>query len=406
MAIRIRFQRRGPVFAVKAAKPVSAAKAATVGVLVAVLLAATGCAEGGKWRSGPGDTGEGPKPTVTITAPKTGATDIPASAEIEFTTEQAASVKVELTDAAGKAVAGELAPDGKTWVPGTTLEYDTKYKATVIATGPEGATTTATSTFTTMAKPDKRIRVSSVVGDGKTVGVAMPMIIQFSRAIPKDQRDAVEQRMTVQSTPAQEGAWRWMNGKEVHYRPKEFWQSGTKLEMRLRTGGVPMGDGWYGRSDLSVSATVGSSLVMVADNTSKHMTVTENGKVIRRIPISLGRASMPSSSGTMVIMDRKAKTVFDTMDSPDPANRYRMDIQYAQRLTWGGEFIHAAPWSVGDQGKRNVSHGCINMSTENAAWLFSKTKVGDPVTIRGTERKLQWGNGWTDWSMPWEEYSA
>jgi hypothetical protein len=96
--------------------------------------------------------------------------------------------------------------------------------------------------------------------------------------------------------------------------------------------------------------------------------------------------------------------VFDTMNDPNPANRYRTDIEYAQRLTWGGEFIHAAPWSVSDQGKRNVSHGCINMSTENAKWLFGQTVVGVPVVTKGTSRQLQWGNGWTDWNKTWDDY--
>jgi hypothetical protein len=113
---------------------------------------------------------------------------------------------------------------------------------------------------------------------------------------------------------------------------------------------------------------------------------------------------MPSSSGTTVIIERLPKTVFDTMNDPNPANRYRTDIEYAQRLTWGGEFIHAAPWSVSDQGKRNVSHGCINMSTENAKWLFGQTVVGVPVVTKGTSRPLQWGNGWTDWNKTWDDY--
>ena len=41
---------------------------------------------------------------------------------------------------------------------------------------------------------------------------------------------------------------------------------------------------------------------------------------------------------------------------------YRTEIDYAQRITWSGEFIHAAPWSEGEQGQRNVSHGCVNVS--------------------------------------------
>jgi hypothetical protein len=79
-------------------------------------------------------------------------------------------------------------------------------------------------------------------------------------------------------------------------------------------------------------------------------------------------------------------------------------IDNAQRLTWGGEFIHSAPWSEDVQGTSNVSHGCINMSAANAKWLFARTHIGDPVTIKGTSRALQYGNGWTDWDKPWDEY--
>jgi lipoprotein-anchoring transpeptidase ErfK/SrfK len=115
---------------------------------------------------------------------------------------------------------------------------------------------------------------------------------------------------------------------------------------------------------------------------------------------------MPSSSGTTVIMEKLRNTVFDTRTDPNPANRYVTPVEYAQRLTWGGEFIHAAPWSVAQQGHVNVSHGCVNVSTANAAWLFGVTLVGTPVTTKGTERALQQGNGWTDWSMSWAAYQA
>ncbi|HEX5598612.1 MAG TPA: L,D-transpeptidase family protein, partial [Micromonosporaceae bacterium] len=96
--------------------------------------------------------------------------------------------------------------------------------------------------------------------------------------------------------------------------------------------------------------------------------------------------------------------IFDTFAELGPAEGYRVAVDHAQRLTWGGEFIHSAPWSVGDQGRRNVSHGCLNLSPANARWLFGLTKVGDPVTVRNTEVKLTAGNGWTAWDMSWDEY--
>jgi lipoprotein-anchoring transpeptidase ErfK/SrfK len=106
----------------------------------------------------------------------------------------------------------------------------------------------------------------------------------------------------------------------------------------------------------------------------------------------------------MLVMGKLRNTIFDTFDELGPEEGYRTPIEYAQRLTHGGEFIHAAPWSVGAQGRTNVSHGCVNMSTSNAAWLFGITKMGDPVTIRGTERRLANGNGWTAWNVSWGQW--
>ena len=382
-------------------------------VLVAVTLAGAlaltsactrqGNADTPAWRGGDQAT-PAPKAAVTITVPAAEAKDVPASTEIVFEAKEATGTTVELTDAEGKAVKGALTSDGKSWLPGGQLKYGTTYTAKVTATGDDGRPATATSTFTTMARPANQVRVSSFLGDGAVVGVGMPLIVKFSRAVPSDYRDDVQRRMTVRSEPTQEGIWHWVSPTEVRYRPKEYWQPNTKIFYKVQAGGLPMGDGWYGRADLTIDAKIGSSLVMTVDNKKKQMTVAKDGKVIRSIPVSLGKRSTPSSSGTMVVIEKLKETVFDTRDDPDPANRYVTDIEYAQRLTWGGEYIHAAPWSVASQGRTNVSHGCVNMSTANAAWLFGQTKVGDPITVKGTERRLQNGNGWTDWNMSWDEY--
>ncbi|MFG1650933.1 Ig-like domain-containing protein [Micromonospora sp. NPDC049275] len=376
--------------------------------LLAVALAFTSACtadEGGKPSSWQGGS-ESPatKATATISEPAADAKDVPASTGITFTTKDAEETTVDLKDAAGKAVEGTLAKDGKTWLPKGALAYGTSYTATVTATGDDGRPATATSTFTTMAKPAKQIRVSSFLGDNQVVGVGMPLIVKFDRAVPEDYRDDVQRRMTVTSTPAQEGIWHWVSPTEIRYRPKVFWKANSKVSYRVQAGGLPMGDGYYGRSDLSVDIKIGSSLIMTVDNKTKRMTVTRNGSVIKTIPVSLGKKSTPSSSGTMVVIEKLRKTVFDTMEELGPDEGYRTKIDFAQRLTWGGEFIHAAPWSEGQQGSVNVSHGCVNVSMANGDWLFRNTQVGDPITVKGTERKLQNGNGWTDWNMSWDEY--
>ncbi|MFY1690456.1 Ig-like domain-containing protein [Plantactinospora sp. WMMB782] len=383
---------------------------ALASVLLAGALAvtATACTDDGGKGSGPSFQGgseaeQKPKASATITTPAADAKDVPAATEIAFSSKDAVETTVEVKNAAGEAVKGALTAAG-TWLPEKALDYGTTYTATVTATGDDGKPATTTNTFTTMAKPDKQIRVTSFLGDGQTVGVGMPLIVKFGRAVPEDYRDDVQRRMTVRATPAQEGIWHWVSPTEVRYRPKTFWKANSKIFYKIQAGGLPMGDGWYGRADLTVDIRTGPAVMMTVDNRTKKMTVKRDGKVVKTIPVSLGKKSTPSSSGTMVVIEKLKETVFDTRDDPNPANRYVTDIEYAQRLTWGGEFIHAAPWSVASQGRTNVSHGCVNMSTANAAWLFNQTRVGDPIVVKGTERKLQNGNGWTDWNMSWDQY--
>jgi lipoprotein-anchoring transpeptidase ErfK/SrfK len=378
-------------------------------MILALVGACTGSGGGAAWKDNGDTKPKGPQITATVTNPKPNATNVPAAQEIEFTTANAVSARLQLADSSGKAVKGEPrpgtdAPRANTWVPATMLRYDETYTATVTATGADGKTSTTTSTFTTMSRPENTIRVSSNIGDDMVVGVGMPMVLRFSRGVPKDLRDDVERRLWVTTKPVQDGSWHWFGDSELHYRPQKYWQAHTKLRFRIGTGGMLLGDGWYGRSDLTVVASVGDAVIMVVDNATKQMTVTKNGKLVKTIPVSLGRPGMPSSSGTTVIMEKLRNTVFDTRSDPNPANRYVTPVEYAQRLTWGGEFIHAAPWSEAQQGHVNVSHGCVNVSMANATWLFSQTRVGDPVTTKGTERPLKMGNGWTDWNMSWQEY--
>jgi lipoprotein-anchoring transpeptidase ErfK/SrfK len=389
-------------------------RGALVAGMLAGALALTSACSGGDnpaWQGGsdPGQQQEAPaestaKASATITTPAADEKNVPATTAIAFETKDAVETEVAVKSESGEAVEGTLQSDGKTWQPAGALEYGVTYTATVTVTGDDNKTATAERTFSVMAKPGNQVAVSSFLGDGAVVGVGMPMIVRFGRAIPEQYRDDVQKRMTVTATPAQPGIWHWYSPAEVHYRPKEFWKAGTKISYKLQTGGLPMGDGWYGRNDLTVDLSVGPAVIMTVDNKTKRMTVTKNGQVIRTIKVSLGKASTPSSSGTMVVIEKLRKTVFDTFEELGPEEGYRTKIDYAQRITWGGEFIHAAPWSEGQQGSVNVSHGCVNVSMKDGAWLFNQTRVGDPITVKGTERKLQNGNGWTDWNMSWDQY--
>jgi lipoprotein-anchoring transpeptidase ErfK/SrfK len=37
---------------------------------------------------------------------------------------------------------------------------------------------------------------------------------------------------------------------------------------------------------------------------------------------------------------------------------------------------------VASQGNSNVSHGCINLSPDNAAWYYDNVSIGDPIIVQ------------------------
>jgi len=345
-----------------------------------------------------------PLATVALT-PAKASTEVPVSAEIGVTVTNGTVKTVELTDAAGTALTGQFRPEGTSWVPSNALKYDTAYTATVTADGSDGKTATETTTFQTMKKPSKRLGTGLYVSSSQTYGVAMPVVVEFTSNVPQSARATIQSRLFIKTTPEQVGAWSWISPKQVMYRGKDYWKTGTTIEVRAALEGLPIGDGRYGDADRKSTMRIAKDAIeLITDDTTHIMTVKKNGEVIKTIPVSLGKDSTPSSSGTMVIMQKYTHTVFDTTTDPDATDQYRVEVDYAQRLTWGGEFIHSAPWSVKDQGVRNVSHGCTNVSPANAKWLFDLTRIGDPYTVKGTSRKLAAGNGFTAWRVGWEEY--
>lgn len=328
---------------------------------------------------------------------------VPISTEVGIRLAAGTVEKVEVTDAAGRPVEGTLREDGSGWVPGRPLGYQSRYTATVTAVGSRLHRESQTVAFTTMAEPALKQGVGFYLFPGQEYGVGMPIPIEFLRDIPQNMRAAVQRRFFVTADPPQPGAWHWYSASQVQYRPATYWKPGTKLTVRLGLKGQPLGGGYYGEEDKTVSVRIDADRVEVKiTNWPKQLQLFKNGKLVRTMPVSLGKSSTPSSSGHMVVMEQAYTKRFDTRGEPNGG--YVVDVNYAQRLTWGGEFIHSAPWSVGDQGYRNVSHGCVNVGPDNAAWLFTEMKVGTPVTVTGTGVPLAPGNGWTVWDMSWAEF--
>jgi lipoprotein-anchoring transpeptidase ErfK/SrfK len=340
------------------------------------------------------------EPPVSLALTPTGnATKLPVSTEIGLAVAHGAVTSVTLARAGGTPVTGSLRPDGTSWVPSAPLDYASTYTAVAKARSTDGKqVVTRSTTFTTMPRPGNLDDYGMYLQQGQTYGVGMPVVLEFDPPVPDSARAGIQSRLFVTSNPPQPGVWHWASGSQVWYRPPQYWQPGTTLNVRAALQGVPFGDGGYGAQDRSATVTIGKKVTMLVDNASHSMQVYQDDKLTRTIPVSLGEASTPSSSGTMVTMSHDYSTIFDV------PGEYVVQVYYALRLTWDGQFIHAAPWSVGDQGHDNVSHGCTNVSMENAQWLFGITHIGDPVTVQGTEVKVVDGDGWTAWNETWPEF--
>ncbi len=317
---------------------------------------------------------------------------------------------VQVTGPQGGIVQGRLSADKTRWVARTPLQAASRYRVTSTAVDADGMANKYESGFRTRALSlDEQTYPSFVPLDGQTVGVGMPVIIRFD--VPVSDQASIEKHLQVVSQPAQAGSFHWISSQEVHWRPRTFWKPGTNVTVNAKIGGVSAGNGIFGQKDRAISFHVGDSMVSKVDMNTHQMRVFRNGQQIRTIPITTGQQpKFTTRSGTKVIVEkfRHKRMNSETIGiDPKSADGYDLsDVEYAMRVTYTGEFIHAAPWSVGSQGNANVSHGCTGMSTDNARWLYENSKVGDVVQYTGTSRGTDLTNGFGDWNDSFRDYKS
>jgi lipoprotein-anchoring transpeptidase ErfK/SrfK len=350
-------------------------------------------------------------PAVLEVSPADLAIDVLPNAPITVKASSGTLGAVTLVDAKGTVVPGAADPLG-TWTTTDLLHPATAYTFTIAATGPDGTVTSTSSTFTTL-KP-KVTATYGLIPNGGVVGVGMPVIVQFgSGVITKAQRAEVEKRVKVTTVPVQQGAWGWLDNRQLMWRPRDYWIPGTKVTLSTPLHGLQTGDGKWIAGDDRTSFTIGSSMVSSVDMKTHMMTVRRGGVVIRTIPVSTGRPGplTETRSGTKVIIERNSAITMDssTLVPPIPKGApgyYKIKTQWNLRLTWTGEFIHSAPWSVNAQGTTNVSHGCTNLSPANAQWMFNNSKMGDIVKFTGSSRAFKPTEGVGVWVYDFNGWKA
>ena len=224
--------------------------------------------------------------------------------------------------------------------------------------------------------------------NGSMVGVAKPIIINFQRPIAN--RPMAEQAIHITSSPPVPGKFYWMSDTQVRWRPIDFWPANTTVNIDA--------------SGAKSSFRTGDSLIATIDDKSHQMIIGRNGKIEKTFPVSMGRpdGKHETKNGTYYVLEKFASVVMDSATYGVPTNSpegYKLTVQNAVRIDNSGAFVHSAPWSVGDQGKRNVSHGCINLSPANAQWFYDNFGSGDPVVIKNSVGTYNQNDGGQDWQI-------
>ncbi len=337
---------------------------------------------------------------------------VPWQTPLTVTSSDGTMIAVVGTDPFGAPLAGAFVDD-HTWRASNALIPDARYQLTITVRDLGGRphaiplaaqTTPATAIVHAVISP----------GDGAVVGVGMPVIVTLDHVVDsKADRALVEQRLGVRSSPAQPGAWHWMSGSELHFRPASYWAAGTAITVSANMTRLHLSDGTWGSGRPTVNYQIGDSYVSTVDITAHTMTVTRNGVVLRVMKASMGRPGYPTYGGVHIVLEKSPSRIMDSTTTGHPKGTpdyYRETVYWTVRVSNGGAFVHSAPWSVQDQGVRNVSHGCINLSPANAQWYYGLAQRGDVVdVIHADAGPRTYDPGMSDWNMSfatWQSGSA
>ncbi|MGI5339710.1 L,D-transpeptidase [Streptomyces sp. CA-181903] len=312
-------------------------------------------------------------------------------------------------------VEGTLAPDKKSWKLKKPLERSSKYKIVAEAKDDKGRRATEHSSFSTVS-PNNSFIGSFTPEEGQTVGVGMPVSINFDKPI-KD-RKAVQSHLQVTSSSGQQVVGHWFNDQRLDFRPQEYWKANSEVTLKMQLGDVYAAPGIKGLQNKTVTFRIGHSQVSTVDAKTHQMTVVRDGKVLKTIPISAGSPSNPTYNGKMVISEKFTETRMDGstvgFSKADGKGEYDIkDVPHAMRLSTSGTFIHGNYWGSGIFGVENTSHGCVGLQDKQGAddpntpgaWFFKNSQIGDVVVVKNSDdRTISPDNGLNGWNMSWQDW--
>jgi len=298
------------------------------------------------------------------------------------------------------------------------LERSTTYKVTAEAKDSDGRVAHENASFTTVSPANSFIG-NFTPEDGSTVGVGMPVSINFDKAITN--KADVQKGITVSSSSGQEVVGHWFGANRIDFRPEEYWKENSTVTLKLNLDGVEGANGVYGVQQKTVTFKVGRNQVSVVDAKSKTMKITQDGKVVKTILISAGSPVNKTYEGQMVMSEKFKETRMNgaTVGFTDDDGKGEYDIKdvpHAIRLSNSGTFVHGNYWGAKSIfGSVNTSHGCVGLSDTKgandpntpAAWFYNHSILGDVVVVKNTgDKTIAPDNGLNGWNMDWASWKA
>lgn len=346
--------------------------------------------------------GDNPPVAKFTTAPADGATEVPVNVPVQVSVAEGTIEQVTVTNAEGTAVAGKLAEDKKSWATTEPLGFGKSYAYAGRATGTDGKPVDLKGGFATM-NPAAQVRATLFPGDNQTVGVAVPIKVEFDADVAD--RASVEKALTVTNSAGVQGGWAWLSSREVHYRPETYWPANTQVHVEAKLYGVAYGGGAFGRADVTSDFTIGRNQVVKIDTPTHQLVVQRDGQTVATYPASFGKDADPeltTPNGTFVVMQKDPQFSFD-----NPRYGYTNVVKkWAVRISNHGEFIHENNDNAGNIGQNNTSHGCANLLEADAKAYYDSALVGDPVEVTGSITTLPAQFDWYDWQIPWAQWQT
>jgi hypothetical protein len=351
-------------------------------------------------------------------SPADGSTNASINNAARVTVAKGTLTSVKMTTASGSPVSGEISSDKTSWQPSGQLERATTYKVAATAQDSKGRTAHENASFTTVSPANSFIG-NFTPDNGTTVGVGMPVSITFDKSITN--KAAVQKGITVSSSSGQQVVGHWFNANRLDFRPQSYWQEGSTVTLKLALDGVEGAKGVYGVQQKTVSFHIGRNQVSYVDAKTKTMKVTQDGKVIKTIPISAGAPEHKTYQGQMVISEKFRETRMNgaTVGFTDDDGKGEYDIKdvpHAMRLSNSGTFIHGNYWGGHSVfGSVNTSHGCVGLEDKKgandpntpAAWFYAHSLIGDVVVVSNTgDKTIQPDNGLNGWNLSWSQWTA